>query len=60
MTSLEMLESRSIERHTVNGKMACDMHVNTPKQSLSQVPCCLMDVVELCHWIVEHLRERIT
>ena len=22
------------------------------------VPCCLVHVVELCHWIVEHLRER--
>ena len=22
----------------------------------TQVPCCLVDVVELCHWTVEHLR----
>ena len=22
----------------------------------TQVPCCLVDVVKLCHWAVEHLR----
>ena len=35
------------------------MQANSHTVTTTSVPCCLVHVVELCHWIVEHLRERI-
>ena len=36
----------------------CVQCIHSHTVTTTWVPCCLVDVVELCHWIVEHLSKR--